>query len=266
MLTQEVTMQTRGGQIYIAFKTILRKEVIRFMRIWTQTLLPPTISMTLYFLVFGKLIGSQIHNISGFSYMQYIVPGLVMMAMMLSAYTNTSSSFFGTKFSKSIEEILVAPVPNYVIMLGYTLGGTLRGLLVGIIVILISLFFTHLQIHHIWVVISMALLATMVFSLGGLINGIYAKKFDDVSFVPTFVLTPLTYLGGVFYSINQLPPVWRKFSCFNPVVNIVDAFRFGILGISDLNLYFAFTMIGLLFIGLTIWSLVLLQKGIGLRT
>jgi ABC-2 type transport system permease protein len=259
-------MQTRSEQIVIALQTILRKEIIRFVRIWTQTLLPPAITMTLYFLIFGKLIGSQVHNIDGFSYMQYIVPGLVMMAIITNAYANTSASFFGTKFSKSIEEMMVAPVPNYIIMLGFTFGGTLRGLAVGIIVIFVSMFFTHLHIHNIWIVIGMAVLSSMVFSLCGFINGVFAKKFDDVSFIPTFVLTPLTYLGGVFYSINQLPPFWKNISIFNPIVNIVSTFRYGILGIADVNVYFGFGLITTLFVILVVWSLVLLEKGTGLRT
>lgn len=259
-------MQTRASQIFIALQTIIMKEIIRFMRIWSQTLLPPAITMTLYFIIFGKLIGSQITNISGYTYMQYIVPGLVMMSIMTNAYANTASSFFGSKFSKSIEEILVAPVPNYVILLGFTFGGTLRGLLVGLVVIVISLFFTHLHIHNFWIVISMAVLSAMIFSLAGLINGIFAKKFDDVSFIPTFVLTPLTYLGGVFYSIQQLPTVWRKLSIFNPVFNIVDTFRYGMLGISDISIYFGFSMVCFLFVSLTIWSLILLHRGTGMRT
>jgi ABC-2 type transport system permease protein len=259
-------MQTRANQIYIALQTIVTKEVMRFMRIWTQTLLPPAITMTLYFIIFGKLIGSQIHSIGGFTYMQYIVPGLVMMAVMTNAYANTSASFFGSKFSKSIEEIMVAPVPNYVILLGFTLGGTLRGIMVGIIVIFISLFFTHLHIHNVGIVICMAVLASMLFSLAGLINGIFAKKFDDVSFIPTFVLTPLTYLGGVFYSVQQLPPVWRKLSAFNPILDIVDTFRYGILGVSDVNIYVGFSMICVLFIIFLVWSLILLQRGTGMRT
>jgi ABC-2 type transport system permease protein len=254
-------MQTRANQIYIALKTIVTKEVIRFMRIWTQTLLPPAITMTLYFIIFGKLIGSQIHDIHGFTYMQYIVPGLVMMSVMTNAYANTSASFFGSKFSKSIEEIMVAPVPNYVILLGFTLGGTLRGLMVGVIVILISLFFTHLQVYNFAVVIGMAVLASMLFSVCGLINGIFAKKFDDVSFIPTFVLTPLTYLGGVFYSIHQLPELWQKLSVFNPILDIVDSFRFGLLGVSDVNVYFGFSMICVLFVVFTAWGLILLQRG-----
>jgi len=259
-------MQTRSNQILIALQTIVSKEVVRFMRIWSQTLLPPAITMTLYFVIFGKLIGSQIQNVNGYTYMQYIVPGLVMMSVMTSAYANTSASFFGAKFSKSIEEILVAPVPNWVVLAGYTFGGTLRGLMVGVIIILISLFFTHLHIHNMLIVIVMALLSSMLFSLGGLINGIYARKFDDVSFIPTFVLTPLTYLGGVFYSVHQLPEMWRKLSVLNPVLNMVDTFRFGILGISDVNIYFSFAIVTSLFVAMIIWCLVLLQRGTGLRT
>ncbi len=259
-------MSIRSKQIYIAFQTIVQKEIIRFTRIWSQTLLPPAITMTLYFLIFGKLIGSQIHNISGYTYMQYIVPGLVMMSVMTNAYVNTASSFFGAKFSKSIEELMVAPVPNYIILFGFTFGGMLRGLLVGFIVILISLLFTHLHIYNFWIVISMATLSSMLFSVAGLLNGIFAKKFDDVSFIPTFILTPLTYLGGVFYSINQLPPFWKNVSIFNPIVNIVDTFRYGILGISDVNIVGSFVMVCAFFVVLCLWSLVLLQRGTGMRT
>ena len=250
----------------IALKTILLKEIVRFTRIWSQTLFPPAITMTLYFIIFGRLIGSQIHDIHGYTYMQYIVPGLAMMSLMTNAYANTSASFFGAKFSKSIEEMLVSSMPSYIILLGYTLGGALRGLLVCIIVILISLLFTHLHIHNIWIVIFIALLSSMLFSLGGFINGIFAKKFDDVSFIPTFVLTPLTYLGGVFYSINQLPPFWQTVSIFNPILNIVDTFRYGMLGISDVNVCFGFSLVGFLFIALFIWALILLKKGTGLRS
>lgn len=259
-------MESRTKKHFIAFQTVLYKEVQRFIRIWSQTLIPPAITMMLYFIIFGKLIGSQIKNVSGHSYMQYIVPGLVMMSIMTNAYANTASSFFGSKFSKSIEEILVSPMPSYVILLGFMLGGALRGIVIGLIVILIALFFTHISIHNYSIVLSMALLSAMVFSLAGLINGIYAKKFDDVSFIPTFVLTPLTYLGGVFYSIKQLPPFWQTVSMFNPILNIVDTFRFGIIGVSDVNVMFGFLLVCLLFVILFIWCLILLEKGIGLRT
>ena len=199
-------MQNRIGfyPSWIALQTVLFKEILRFMRIWSQTLLPPAITMSLYFIIFGKFIGSQLRSIDGFTYIQYIVPGLIMMSIMTSAYANTASSFFLTKFNRSIEEMLVSPMPNLVILLGFVLGGTLRGILVGLIVLLISLLFTHTPIEHIGIVLSMSILAAMVFSLGGLINAIFAKRFDDISFIPTFVLTPLTYLGGVFYSIKQL--------------------------------------------------------------
>jgi len=251
---------------WIALQTILSKEINRFLRIWMQTLLPPAITMTLYFIIFGKLIGSQIKDIHGYTYMQYIVPGLTMMSIMTNAYANTSSSFFSAKFTKSVEEMLVSSMPSYIILLGYMIGGSLRGILVGLIVILISLFFTHLQIHNLTIVISMAVLSSMLFSVGGLMNAIFAKKFDDISFIPTFVLTPLTYLGGVFYSITQLPPVWQKVSAFNPILNIVDTFKYGMLGASEINVFFGFSLICGLFVVLFIWCLVLLRKGSGLRT
>jgi len=250
----------------IALYTILRKEVIRFIRIWSQTLLPPAITVTLYFIIFGKLIGSQLRDIHGVTYMQYIVPGLTMMSIMTNAYANTSSSFFGAKFSKSIEEMLVSSMPSYIILLGYMFGGMLRGLLVGIVVILTSLFFIPIHIHNLGIIISMAILASMLFSVGGLINGIYAKRFDDVAFIPTFVLTPLTYLGGVFFSITQLPLSWQKIAFLNPILNIVDTFRYGILGISDVNIYLSFALVCFLFTALFVWCLFLLQKGVGLRS
>lgn len=259
-------MTSRFQQHIIALQTVLFKEVVRFTRIWSQTLLPPAITMTLYFIIFGKLIGSQLRDIEGVTYMQYIVPGLTMMAIITSAYANTSSSFFGAKFSKSIEEMLVSSMPGYVILLGYMLGGALRGMVVGFIVMLVALLFTHIHIQHVWLVLFMGILSSMLFALGGFINAIFAKKFDDVSFIPTFVLTPLTYLGGVFYSIKQLPPTWQTISRINPVLNIVDTFRYGMLGISDINIIFGLVLVSVLFVMLFAWSLFLLQKGAGLRS
>jgi ABC-2 type transport system permease protein len=249
----------------IAFKTLVYKEILRFLRIWSQTLLPPAITMTLYFIIFGKFIGSQIKPINGYSYIEYIVPGLVMMSIMTNAFANTASSFFLTKFNKSIEEMLVSPMPNIVILLGYMFGGALRGLLVGVIVLIISLFFTHVPIHHPLIVILIASLSALVFSLGGLVNAIYAKRFDDIAFIPTFILTPLTYLGGVFYSINQLPPLWRSFSILNPVLDIIDSFRYGLLGVADLNINLGISLIFIFFICMFIWALRLLQKGVGIK-
>lgn len=249
----------------IALITLLSREISRFTRIWSQTLLPPAITMSLYFIIFGKFIGSQIRHIDGYTYMQYIVPGLVMMSIMTNAYANTASSFFLTKFNKSIEEMIVSPMSNLIILLGFTIGGLIRGLLVGIIVIIISQLFTHIPIYHVGIVITMAVLAAMVFSLGGLINGIYAKRFDDISFIPTFVLTPLTYLGGVFYSIKQLPPTWRTISTFNPILNMVDTFRYGMLGVSDLNFYWGFGLVSTMFIIMFFWAWLLLHKGTGIK-
>jgi ABC-2 type transport system permease protein len=250
---------------FIALKTLVKREIRRFMRLWSQTLIPPAITMTLYFIIFGKFIGSQIHEIEGYSYIQFIVPGLVMMSIMTNAYANTVSSFFLTKFNKSIEEMLVSPMPNWVILIGFTLGGAIRGILVGIVVLIIAFLFTHIPLMHPFVILAMAILSAAVFSLGGLINGVYAKRFDDISFVPTFVLTPLTYLGGVFYSINQLPPFWRAISRFNPVLDMVSTFRYGILGISDVSVTFGFSLVIFLLISLFTWAWYLLNKGVGIK-
>ena len=249
----------------VALQTLLWKETIRFMRIWSQTLLPPAITMCLYFIIFGKFIGSQIRQIDGFAYIQYIVPGLVMMSIMTNAYANTASSFFFVKFNKSIEEMLVTPMSNFIILLGFMFGGTLRGLLVGIIVTGVGLIFTHVPLAHPFIILSMAMLSAMVFSLGGLINGIFAKRFDDISFIPTFILTPLTYLGGVFFSIKQLPLVWQHISMFNPVLAMVDTFRYGLLGTSDLNIYFGFGLVCTFLIFLFFWAWILLYKGVGIK-
>ena len=249
----------------IALKTLTSREILRFTRIWSQTLLPPAVTMSLYFIIFGKFIGSQIRQIDGFMYIQYIVPDLVMMSIMTNAYANTASSFFLTKFNKSIEEMVVSPMANVITLLGFMLGGTVRGILVGVMVMIVSLLFTSVPIHHLSIVITMALLAAMVFSLAGLINGMYAKRFDDISFIPTFVLTPLTYLGGVFYSIKQLPETWRALSMFNPILDMVDTFRFGILGVSDLNIVWGFSLVIFLFIFLFIWAWILLYKGTGIK-
>ncbi len=250
---------------FIALQTILRKETLRFMRIWSQTLLPPAITMSLYFLIFGKFIGSQIAHIYGYTYIQYIVPGLIMMSIMTNAYANTASSFFLTKFNKSIEEMLVSPMPNVIILLGFTFGGALRGVLVGIIVMLISFIFTHLPINHPFIMLLIAPLAAIVFSLGGVINAIYAKRFDDISFIPTFVLTPLTYLGGVFYSTQQLPSLWKTVSLCNPILAMVDTFRYGLLGVSDINIYFGFALVLALMIILFFWAWRLLCQGRGIK-
>lgn len=249
----------------IALQTLLVKEIMRFMRIWSQTILPPAMTMGLYFIIFGKFIGSQIREIEGYQYIQYIVPGLVMMSIMTSAYANTASSFFLTKFNKSIEEMLVSPMSSFITLLGFTLGGTVRGMMVGSIVMVVALFFTHVPVHNVWIVIFMAILSSMVFSLGGLINGVYAKRFDDISFIPTFVLTPLTYLGGVFYSIKQLSPTWRSISMFNPILDMVDTFRYGLLGISDLSVFWGFGLVCSLFVIMFFWAWNLLRKGTGVR-
>lgn len=230
---------------WVAFCTIFRREVRRFMRIWVQTLIPPVITMVLYFVIFGKLIGSRVGDMSGFDYMAFVVPGLIMMSVITNSYSNVVSSFFSSKFSKCIEELQVSPTPSHVIIAGYVCGGALRGLIVAGIVTIVALSFTHITIFHWGVTLGIILSTAIVFSLAGLINAIFATSFDDISIVPTFVLTPLTYLGGVFYSIDLLPEFWQMVSKFNPVLYIVNGFRYGLLGVSDVNLIHAFSGIGI---------------------
>ena len=251
----------------VALQTLVRREIVRIMRIWTQTIIPPAITMTLYFVVFGKLIGGRIGTIEGgFSYIQYIVPGLVMMSIITNSYGNISSSFFGAKFSRSVEEMLVSPMPNWVILLGYVTGAVARGLVVGVLVLLIALFFTSLHVMHPIITFLSVLLGATIFSLAGFVNAVYAKKFDDIALVPTFVITPLTYLGGVFYSINMLGEPWQAISRINPILYMVNAFRFGVLGITDVNIWISFAVMLVFVGGLSIIALTLLKRGIGLRS
>lgn len=251
---------------FIALKALATKEIKRFIRIWPQTLLPPMITTSLYFIVFGKMVGSRIGEIENFSYMQYIVPGLVMMSVIMNSYVNTVSSFFSAKFQRNLEEMLVSPMPNSTIILGYTIGGVTRGILTGLLVTGIALLFTHLEIKHPLVMFLSALLASALFSLMGIINGIYAKKFDSTSIIPTFVITPLTYLGGVFYSISLLPDFWYHVSLFNPILYLVSAFRFGMLGISQINIYTALILTSICALIAYCYCLYLFKKGIGLKT
>ncbi|MDH5435960.1 MAG: ABC transporter permease, partial [Gammaproteobacteria bacterium] len=233
-------MNTR--EKYIAYKTIVIREILRFSRIWVQTIVPPMVTMGLYFVIFGNLIGSRIGPMDGFNYIDYIVPGLIMMSVITNSYANVVSSFYGTKFQHSIEEMLVAPVPNYIILLGYITGGVARGIIVGIAVFIVAMFFADIHIHNMIVILSMVLLTAILFSLAGFINGIYAQSFDDISLIPTFVLTPLTYLGGIFYSISMLPQFWQDVSLFNPILYMVNAFRYGFLGVSDIELGLSFSI------------------------
>ncbi len=257
-------MTLRGK--YIAFQTILIKEWLRFMRIWIQTVLPPAVTMVLYFVIFGNLIGSQIGDIHGFTYMEYIVPGLIMLGIIANSYSNVVSSFFGAKFQRHIEEMLISPTPNYVILLGFMSGGVVRGLTVGAVIFLISLLFTHLQIHNAFITVGVVFLTSVLFSLAGFINGVFARTFDDISIVPTFLLTPLTYLGGIFYSIDMLSPFWQNVSMLNPILYMINAFRFGILGVSDISLLASFAIILAFIAGLFIVALNLLDRGVGIRT
>ncbi|MBM4198567.1 MAG: ABC transporter permease [Gammaproteobacteria bacterium] len=250
---------------WIGFQTIVLREIGRILRIWGQTIVPSAVTAALYFVIFGSLIGRRIGQMDGVDYMQYIAPGLIMMAVITNAYANVSSSFFGAKFQRFLEEISVSPQPNWVIIAGYVGGGVLRGLLVGLAVTMISLVFTHLPVHHLLVTLVAVLLTAVVFSLAGFINGVFAKNFDQVNWIPTFILTPLTYFGGVFYSINLLPEWARTLSYANPVLHMVNAFRYGFLGRSDVHVGLAFgimTLAALALFGVALW---LMERGTGLR-
>ncbi len=252
-------------QQYIAFMTILRKEIRRFLRIWMQTLLPPVITITLYFIIFGNLIGSRIGQMGGYRYMDFVVPGLIMMAVMTSSYANVVSSFYGAKFQHFVEEILVSPTPNYIILLGFVMGGVARGLGVAIIVTVVAMFFTQLTITHYAVTISIVVMTSVLFALAGFINAVFATSFDDISIIPTFVLTPLIYLGGVFYSVDLLPEFWAGVSKLNPILYVVNAFRYGVLGVSDIDIGWAFIMVGGFTVAAFIYCMHLLNTGTRLR-
>ena len=249
-----------------ALYTLMRKECVRIIRIWSQSIIPPAITMTLYFIVFGKLIGNKISMAEGFSYMQFITPGLIMMSIISNSYMNVCSSFFSLKFQKSVEELLVAPINNFCIVLGFAGGGVFRGLLTGTTVCIISLLFTKIQIHSWLIIITFSVLAALTFSLGGFLNALFAKKFDDISIIPTFILIPLTYLGGVFYSINSLPEIWQKVSLANPILYMISGFRYGFLGVSDMSVYTGFAILASFAAALFLLDVFLLHRGTGTRT
>ena len=249
----------------VGYSTMVRKEVVRILRIWSQTLLPPVVTMSLYFIVFGGFIGSQVANIDGFSYMQYIVPGLVMMSIITGAYMNTVSMVYFAKWQHVIDEILVSPMPSWAVIAGYASGGLIRAFLIGILVTGVSLFFTHLVVFNLLILFGAAFLTALIFSLAGIVNAIYAKSFDGISIVPSFVLTPLTYLGGVFYSISLLPPFFAKLSLANPILYMVNAFRYGFLGVTDVAITHCFAVMGAFTIVLLVWVLVLFRIGVGLK-
>ena len=249
----------------IGFLTLLRREIIRIMRIWPQTLLPPIITMSLYFMIFGTFIGSKVGVIQGVSYISFIMPGLIMMSVLTNSYLNVVSSLFGSKFQKNIEEMIMSPLSTLTIMFGFLAGGMFRGLTIGFLVTIVSLFFTNIQIYNLFIVILVVILTSLLFATGGILNALYAKSFDDISIIPTFVITPLTYLGGVFYSIDSLPVFWQKVSLFNPILYIINTFRYGFIGISDINIFKAIIIIVFANILLFYLAYYLLNKGIGLK-
>jgi len=253
------------NKMWIAYMTVMRKELVRIFRIWAQTILPPVVTTSLYFIVFGTFIGSQLAPIHGLSYIQFIVPGLIMMSIITSSYMNTVSNFYFAKFMRNIDEMLVSPMPDWLVIAGFVSGGVMRGLIVGFFVLLVSLFFSHLAIYNLAILIAAVLMTSVLFSLAGLINGVYAKGFDGISIVPTFVLTPLTYLGGIFYSITQFPEFWQKVSLLNPILYMVNAFRYGFLGVSDVPVWICFSvLIGFTLIFTAIVAF-LFKRGMGVK-
>ncbi len=250
----------------IGFYTIIRREYIRIIRIWPQTLLPPAILTSLYFIIFGSLIGQQLASINQFSYAEYITPGLIMLSVINNSYANVVTSFFGAKFQRHVEELLISPMPNFLILTGYVFGGVIRGLIVGIIVTLVALFFSKITIIHSVLMCYVIFMTSLLFSLGGFINGVFAKKFDDTSIIPTFILVPLTYLGGVFFSRSMLPLFGQQLALINPIYYIISAFRYSFLGIEEINIFYCILMITSLTLVLYLWAWNLLNKGIGIRT
>ena len=257
---------SRVRENLIGFQTIVNREIVRVTRIWVQTLVPPVIQMTLYFMIFGSLIGSRVGQMGGYSYMTFLAPGLIMMSVINNSYTNVVSSFFGAKFGRHIEELQVSPLPNAYIVLGYVIGGVARGLVVGTLVAIVAMLFTHLHVVHLLITLSIVILTAVVFALGGFINAVFAKKFDDVTIVPTFILTPLTYLGGVFFSTTLLSPFWQAIAHANPILYMVNAFRFGMLGRSDIPVSTAYAIIIGAVVLLFALAMILLKRGVGIRT
>src|ERR1700736_5063776 len=256
---------SRAHAEWVGFTTIIIREFNRIVRIWGQTIVPPVVTATLYFVIFGSLIGKRVGEVGGYDYKQFIAPGLIMMTVITNSYGNVVSSFFGAKFGKHLEELLVSPLPNWLIVAGYTGGGMLRGVLVGAVVTIVSLFFTRLPVTHVFAVISAVLLTSMVFGLGGFINALFAKNFDQISWFPTFVLTPLTYLGGVFYSVTMLPSWAHVTSNANPILYMVSAFRFGFLGTSDVDLRLAYAIMISAAAVMFALAVTLLNRGTGIR-
>jgi len=260
-----VTTPSRAQTDWIGFKTIVLREFSRIIRIWGQTLVPPGVTATLYFIIFGSLIGSRIGTMGGYGYMQYIAPGQIIMSVITNSYGNVVSSFFGARFGKHVEELLVSPLPNWLIVAGYISGGVVRGLLVGGVVTMVALFFTHLHVQHPLIVVAAVLLTSIVFALGGFINAVFAKNFDHISWFPTFILNPLTYLGGVFYTITMLPGWAQAVSQANPILYMVNGFRYGFLGVSDVDVRLAFGIMILFAVALYGLAVGLMYKGVGIR-
>lgn len=261
-----MSIDVSAKSFWIGYQTIVIKEVTRILRIWPQTLLPPAITMTLYFVIFGQLIGRRIGEMGGMDYMEFIVPGLIMLSVITNSYGNITSSFFGAKFGRHVEELLISPLPPILILAGYVTGAVFRSLVVAVLVFFVASFFSDVAIGNWPVTVGVVLMTAIVFALGGFINATFAQKFDDIAIVPTFVLQPLTYLGGVFFSVDLLPGVWQNVALVNPILYMVNAFRYGMLGVTDVPVEIAFAIIGVFALVLGAICVTLLRRGTGLRT
>lgn len=252
-------------QQWVAFNTILYKEVHRALRLWPQTLIPAAVTTALYFIIFGNIMGPRVGQMHGFPYITFLAPGLIMMSMITNSYSGAVSALFFAKFTKSIEEIIVSPTTNLTMLAGFVCSGLFRGVLIGVVVTAVAMIFTKISLYSFITVIGVVLLSCGIFSLGGVINAIYAKKFDDMAFIPNFVLTPLTYLGGVFFSISLLPKDWQYIAMLNPIVYIINTFRYGFLGMHDANLMLAFVAMVVFFLVLFLYAYILLRRGVGIK-
>jgi len=253
-------------EVLISYYTLVRKDIVRIVRIWPQTLLPSMITSTLYFLIFGTVLGSRIGQFGDVDFIDFVVPGLIMLAVVTNSFSNVAFVVFSSKFfSRSIDEILVSPTPPWVIVAGYISGGIVRGTLVGFLVLAVSIPFAGFHVDNFLIVILFLLLTSAALSLGGLLNGIHAQSIDGINIIPTFVLTPLIYLGGVFYSIEILPEFWQPISLANPLFYIVDGFRYGMLGIVDTSLWTSLAVLGGLAAALAVWAWYEIRAGLRLK-
>ena len=248
--------------LWIAYKTITIKEILRFVRIWIQTILPPMIVAFLYLLIFGFVVGSRVGQMAGQDYVHYLVPGVILMSAIMHAYSNTVSSFYLTKFNRSIEEILVSPIPDWLIIAGFVTGGIVRGIAVGLAVFMVAWLVVGFALPNLVIFSLILLLTTTLFSIAGFINAIFAKSFDDITIVPNFILMPLTYLGGMFYDVRILPEFWQNVTQINPIFYMIDGFKVAFFGSASIPIIVSIAILLAMIIALFLLAVFLMQRHI----